>query len=463
MSNDSNKNEFRNSNEKAKLIEGPIGKTLIRLTIPMIIGIMGMVIFHLVDTFFIGQLGTEQLAAMGFIFPVIFLISSIAMGIGIGVSSVISRAIGEGDWHKVQRLTTDSLGLSLLIVIGFVSIGILTIEPLFKLLGAAPKILSHIKKYMTIWYPGVIFVIVPMVGNNAIRATGDTKTPAMIMIVAVIANLTLDPLLIFGIGPFPRLELEGAAIATVFARAITLIVAIKILYFRDKMITLVKPNLKQVLNSWKKVLYVGLPNAGTNIIVPFSMGVVTRLVATHGAEAVAALGVGSRIDALALTVIMALGSVLAPFVGQNWGASKHDRVKVAVKYSQGFSLVWGALIFLLFVIFAQPIARLFNDNTDVIAYIVIYLMVVSISYSVFGILILSSAAFNALNKPMPSAFLSLFRMIALYIPLAHLGSHLWQVTGIFLAGCVANLLSGIAAFFWLKRFLSRSATHISPS
>jgi putative MATE family efflux protein len=230
-------------NGKPKLIDGPVGKTLLNLTIPMVIGIMGIVAFNLVDTYFVGQLGTTELAALSFTFPVVFVIGSIALGLSMGTSAVISRAIGEGDRHKVQRLTTDALMLSLVIVISFAVAGLFTIEPLFKLLGASAEILPLIKRYMTIWYPGMMFVVIPMVGNGAIRASGDTKTPSMIMMAAVVVNLVLDPLLIFGIGPFPRWELEGAAVATVIARAVTMVISIRVLHWREKMISLVPPPL----------------------------------------------------------------------------------------------------------------------------------------------------------------------------------------------------------------------------
>ena len=229
-----------------QLIEGPVGKTLIRLTLPMMIGIVGMVAFNLVDTFFVGRLGTLELAAMSFTFPVVLVVSSLARGLGVGTSAVISRIIGEGDQQKVRRITTDALLLSLIIVIAFVIAGLFTIEPLFRLLGADDSILPLIKQYMSIWYLGMPFVVIPMVGNNAIRATGDTKTPSLIMVGAILVNLVLDPLFIFGPGPFPRWELAGAAFATATARAAAMVISLLVLGRREKMITVVLPRLKDL-------------------------------------------------------------------------------------------------------------------------------------------------------------------------------------------------------------------------
>lgn len=441
------------SNSSPRLINGPVGHTLARLTLPMLIGILSIVAFNLMDTYFVGKLGTLELAAMSFTFPVVFVIGSIAHGLGVGAASVISRAIGEGDHHKVQRYTTDALTLTMIIVISFLIAGILTIEPLFRALGASPEILPLIKKYMTIWYPGVAFVIIPMVGNSAIRATGDTKTPGFIMVMSAMVNLILDPLLIFGIGFFPRLELEGAAIATVFARFISLLISIRILHFREKMLTLAIPTIKEGMESWKKILYIGLPAAGTNLITPISMGIITRFVAEYGPEAVAALGVSLRIEALSLTIIMALGSVLTPFAGQNWGAKKYDRLKLAIRYSQKFALIWGVLLIFIFIFLGEITAKLFSKNPVVTETITLYLFIVSLSYGFQSLLMLSGSVLNALNRPIPSAILSITRMIILYIPLAYIGSILFKIPGIFWAASVANIIAGIFAFLWLRKIL----------
>ena len=439
--------------KKAQLIEGPVAKTLFNMTLPMIVGMVGMVAFNLVDTFFVGQLGTKELAALSFTFPVVMVIGSLAMGIGIGASSVISQAIGRGDHNKVQRLTTDSLILSLLLVTFFVILGLMTIRPFFGLLGATPEIVSLIRQYMVIWYPGVLFLIIPMVGNNAIRATGDTKTPSAIMLVAVVVNVILDPLLIFGIGPFPMLGLAGAAIATVVARAITLAVALWVLYYRDGMITLELPPLKTVINSWKSILYIGLPAAGTRLLYPVAMGIIIALVSSYGHEAVAAFGVGTRIEFFALTVIFALSTVIGPFVGQNWGAGRHDRVKLGIKYSNVFSIIWGVAMFIILALAARPIALLFNDDPQVISIIILYLWIVPIGYALFGVFQISNITLNVLNKPGNAAVLMVIQMFGLYIPLAYLGSYLFGLKGIFFAAVLAYSLTGIASHFVLKRVL----------
>ena len=442
------------SGKKAMLVEGAVGKMLFRMAVPMVFGMLGIVVFNLADTFFVAQLGTPELAALSFTFPVVLVVGSIAMGLGVGVSAVISRAIGKGDHNRVQRLTTDSLVLALLIVVVAVILGIFTINPLFTQLGATPEIIALIRQYMTIWYLGAVFVIVPMVGNNAIRATGDTKTPGMIMVVAATINIILDPILIFGLGPFPMLGLKGAAIATVIARATTLIVALWVLIYRDKMVSFELPSYKTLLASWSPVLYIGLPAAGTKIIFPFAIGVVTRLLASYGPSAVAAFGVATRIEFFALIAVIALSTVVGPFVGQNWAANLYDRLELGMKYSTRFSMLWGVVLFVFLVVLARPLALLFSDDPGVVSTIVLYLWLVPISYGLQGVFQISTTALNVFHRPMHSAALTVVQMFVLYIPLTYIGSSLFGLKGIFAAIVAAYAFSGILSYLVLRRVMA---------
>jgi len=446
--------DINKSAKRPLLVEGPIGKLLFHLTIPMIFGLVGIVAFNLVDTFFVGQLGAAELAALSFTFPVVMVIGGLALGLGSGASAVISRAIGEADIPKVRRLTTDSLLLSVLIVGAVIVIGFLTIDPLFKALGATPELLPLIRQYMVIWYPGMIFVVIPMVGNNAIRATGDTKTPGLIMVVAAVANAIMDPLLIFGLGPFPRLELAGAAIATVIARAITLAVTLWVLGWRDRMITTTISSIRAVIDSWKSILYIGLPTAATRIIAPVSIGVVTRLLASYGPEAVAGFGVAARVEFFAMTVVVALATVVGPFVGQNIGAGRFDRINTGMKYSKRFSMVWGAGLLVVLAVSARWIASVFSDDPKVVSATALYLMIVPVAFGAHGVLHLSATALNVLRKPFHSAALLVLQMFVLYIPLAHLGSRLFGLPGIFGGIVIAFLIGGFCANLVLGRVLA---------
>jgi putative MATE family efflux protein len=441
--------------EIISLTEGPVIKVLIIKTIPMIIGMLAMISFALVDAYFVGRLGTRELAALGFTFPIVFFINGISLGLGTGASALISRAIGMKDTEKVKRLSSDTLMLTLIIVAIFIVIGIFSFDFLFRAMGVEDDVLPLVKAYMYYWYPGMIFVVIPMVGNSITRATGDTKTPSLIMIMAVVLNAIFDPIFIFGWGPIPRMELEGAAIAAVASRFVTLIVSLWILYYRDKMLTFHFPNLKEVWASWKSIMYIGLPSAGTNVIVPLAAGILTGLISTFGHEAVAAFGVASRIDAVALSAMMGLGSVLGPFIGQNLGAGNIDRLKAGIRVSNQFAMFWGLALAIIFFFTGSHFGGLFDKNPKVIEYITSYLKIVPIAYGFHGALLLIGVAFNVLNKPFYSASIMLTRMFGILVPLAYLGAHLLGIQGIFWAVIIANSSVGLFGFYFLKRHLAK--------
>ncbi len=443
---------------KPELTEGQVPIQLLRLTLPMIWGVLSVLAFSLADTYFVAQLGTKELAAMSFTFPVVTILGSIAMGLATGTSSVIARVIGRGEQQQVQRLTTDSLLLSLLIVSILASLGLITINPLFATLGAELDILTLIRDYMNIWYLGMVFLVVPMVGNSVIRASGNTVLPSLIMTLAAGVNILVDPLLIFGWGPFPALGLKGAAMATVISRASTLVASLAFLHFHERLLLFSFPSLKGMVTSWRSLLSVGLPAAATNLISPLAVSFVTSLMAQYGAEAVAGFGLASRLEALALIVPLALSASIGPFVGQNWGAQQYGRVKRAVKVSFWFCLSWGSLVAVLLVTAAPEIAVWFDSDPGVVASATVYLTLVPISYGALGIVFTASSAFNALGQPLPALGMSLSRLLLLYVPLAYLGSWLFGISGIFAAACLSNGIVGLGAWFWHSRW-----SHLIPS
>ncbi|NCC51285.1 MAG: MATE family efflux transporter [Spartobacteria bacterium] len=438
------------------LTEGPVVRQLARMTVPMIGGMFSMLAFNLTDTWFVSRLGTVPLAAMSFTFPVVMLITSVALGLGLGVSSCISRAIGGGDHHRVQRLATDSMFLAVIIVGIFSIAGLLSIEPVFTLLGAKPHMIPMIRAYMTIWYSCVAVMIIPMVGNNAIRATGDTLTPGLIMITAALLNVILDPIMIFGWWGFPRMELQGAALATVTSRGITLLLSLSILQWRYHMIAWTLPSPGAIWRSWKSILHIGLPAAGTSLLTPVASAIITRMAAQYGVAAVAAMGAGMRIEHFSYIVPMAMGSTLIPFIGQNWGAYRKDRIAEAWRKTNIFSILYSIVFLVAAWLGAGYIAGFFSDDPAVTVIIARYMKIAFIGSCFIHIVVHTGFAFNAVAHPLAATALMGSRLLLFMLPLAFLGSHLFGLYGIFWGVVLANTLAGLLAITWFSRFL-RSA------
>ena len=438
-------------NESApRLTQGSVGGHLVGMTTPVLFGIFTMMLQNFIDAWFIGQVGDRELAALAFAFPVIMVVTSVAIGLGAGTSSVVARAIGSGNLRRARRLTTDSLILTFIVTISIAVLGLLTIEPLFRLLGVPAEMMPLVRSYMQILYMGVPFVVVGMVGMASMRATGDTRLPSMLMVIASIINIILAPILIFGIGPVPRMELEGAAWAAVLARGLIFAGTIYLMRSRLQMLTFNKPDPDELKKSWSDILHVGIPAAATNAIIPIATGVITAMLARYGPEVVAGFGVASRVESLTLVMFYALSAIIGPFVGQNVAANKSGRIYQALWLCSAFCLGFGLLVAVLLAFGSEFVASLFSQNPAVTDIAELYLWIAPISYGAYGMVMVMNASFNGMGKPMPAVAISVARMALLYIPLALIGQWFWGIIGIFVAYSVANVLSGILAYAWAR-------------
>ncbi len=430
------------------------------MSIPMIAGILAIMSMNIVDTFYIAQLGTEPLAAMSFTMPVTSILLSIAFGIGIGASSVISRAIGAQQMLLVQAYTSNALIIALVVAIVFAVNGYLFMDTIFKILGAPPHLMPAIHEFMDIWFMGSFVVVIPMVGNSAIRAAGNTKLPALVMISVAIVNMILDPILIFGLFGFPELGLAGAAISTVISYGIALVIGLYFLIYKFNFLN-AQACLRKMRESWQAILRIAFPATGTNLIAPLSVALTTWFVANYSPEAVAGFGVASRIESLFLVVIMGLSSVMGPFVGQNWGAKNYARVFSGIFISLRFMVYWGLMAALVLWFFAESIAGLFSDDQAVIHSASYYLRILPFSYLFLGgIMVLSSMA-NGMGRPLPSLIMSFCRLIGLYIPFILIFTSTYALTGVYLAAALANILVGAGGYLWYSRIRRNYQTHLA--
>lgn len=437
------------------LTQGDIKKHLIRLTGPMIFGILGVTIFNLVDTYFVGLLGTNELAALSFTFPIILTFSSLTLGIGTGVTAVVSKAAGKSNPEELRALIFDSMLLAMICVILFIGTGFIILKPVLHLMKAEDELIPIIMQYMRIWMPGMVFVVFPMVGNGIIRALGDTKTPGIVMIIAGATNAVLDPMFIFGIGPFPELGVAGAAIATVIGRFITFGVMLYVLMKREKVLVLQKRKLNQMTGHWKEILTVAMPAGLSNIILPLGSGIITGMIAVYGVASVAGFGIAVKMEGFIILIANSLAAIIIPFAGQNIGAGKFDRVKNIFMYSGKFVLILQGSLFLILLATAPFLAGLFSEDAEVIRTASLYIRIVSVAYGAKGIILISSSLLNVMRRPLFAAAVNVAQMFVLFVPMALLGNLWFGMNGIFIALTFSLFIAGIAAWFLAKRRLEK--------
>jgi len=422
-----------------------------RMAAPMVLALFALMGFNLADTWFVAQLGAPQLAAMSFTFPVVLTLTAVGIGLMAGTSAVLARHIGAGDERQVKRLAWDALALSDALGLMLAVLGLATIEPLFRILGASPDILVLIERYMRIWYLNLPIILPSMAAVGAIRATGDSAGQSAILVSASLANLILDPLLIFGLAGFPYLGIEGAATASLVARILALAPGYYVFQIRHGLGDAGMPRAHELRHSATALAAVAIPAAGTNAIIPLATGVVTALIAKEGGTAVAGFGAGTRIEGMSLILFYALSAVIGPIVGQNLGAGRARRSHSAVISSVRFCLLAGAVITASLWVLAAPLAGLFSAEPAVIAIGVSYLRIMPLGFGPEGCVMVVNAAFNAAARPLLATAISLARVFVLQIPLALVGWWLGGISGIFFGLLAGNILAALLAMaMWSK-------------
>ena len=441
----------------ALLVKDRVSSTVIRMAVPMLAGTFAMNAYNLVDTWFVSRLGTNALAAMSFTFPVVMLLGFIMRGLGTGAMTVVAHALGRGKQKTAARITTHAAFLSSSVALALTVIGLLTIKPVFMRLGAEGQTLALTQQYMSIWYYGLVPRVLHMMFADVIIGTGHTKAVSFLMVFGTVLNFILDPIMIFGLWGFPSMGIRGAALATVISETIILIAVFLFVHRRYHLIVFASHSLGRIAASWRRILYIGVPTTLSSVLVPLSAMIVIKIVSGFGEAAVAAVGVASRIEMFAFMVPMTVGMSLVPFVAQNYGAGRFDRIKTVRKGAMLFALSFGFIIAAVFLFVARPLGKLFSSDPEVINILVRYIYITCFGYGFLEVHRYATFCFTGIHKPLFSASLTAIRVVVLMIPLAYFGARLFGINGIFWGRLLTDILSAVIGIIWTGRIIKKAA------
>ena len=448
----------------ATYTEGAIRDHVAKLSSVMILGFLAMTVGQLIEIFYIGKVGKAELAAVTFMFPISMSLNALTRGIGIGAATLIAQSMGAGDREQTAMTVTHCYILVLIFTIAVSLVGQFGASYLFILLGASDQVLVLATHYAKIWLIGFPMMGLAMVSNGLIRSFGNPTFPGFIMTIAPVVQVIVGPFLIFGWAGLPMLGLEGAAWAFVLGAIAQVLLAAYWYFLRERLFRLSNGRFLASFNkSAVGILQVGIPAAASNMIQPLSMGVVTWLLAGFGTTVVAAFGVASRIESVVGMVVIGISTSVVPLVGQNWGARKFERVHEALNTCYAACLIWGLLAATIMWFGAGYFVNFVNDDPGLVDVAVTFLHIIPFSIGFMGLIVVSTHAFNALRRPMPALFLSVARLLIVYIPLALLGSHFFGYIGVFAATAITNVLVGIVAVVWNRRTLSREQELLSEA
>jgi putative MATE family efflux protein len=426
-----------------------LARQLYHMTWPMLFGVLSLMTFQLTDSAFVGQLGRDPLAALGFTVPMQQLVSGMYVGLGIATTAIISRTLGHGDNLRAQRLgglvvtIGASLALILCLSVWLLQTGIL------NFLGAEDQLRPAIREYWVPWLMSAWLGALLYFGYAVCRANGDTKLPGYMMIATSLLNIALDPLYIFVFG----WGLPGAAWATITAFGIGALVVFPALVKRQWLrFDLLQLQLAKAIRQLGGIM---APAMVSQLMPPLSAMLATSLVAGFGSAAVAAWGLGTRLEFFSIVVVLALTMSMPPMIGRMLGAGELDNIRKLVRIAVRFVVVWQLLLGLVWLVASGLVATLFSRDGDVQDILLSYLLRVPLSYSGLGVCMLMVSINNALGLPMRALLISTLRLFACYLPLLWLGAQVSGLTGLMTGALIGNLAAGLLAYSLYRQGMTR--------
>ena len=445
------KNKIENYTNKRDLTTGSLSKGIWYLALPMIIGYMLQVTFNLVDMFWVGRLGPVALAAVAMSGVVTMILITLIVGVNIGTLALVSRFVGAKDMDSADNAAMQSL------IIGFVAsviigiIGFFLTPPMLKLLGARGDVLILGSGYIRIFYAGLAFVFFMFTISAILRGSGDSVTPTVILAIATGINIVLDPLMIFGIG-FPRMGINGAALATVFSFCIGGIIGLEVLLKGRSHIHLNLRRFKIDFDIIRRIFKIGIPASAQMTMRGFMGAVLMAIVASFGTFAIAAYGVGLRLTMIVMMPGFGFAMAAATMVGQNLGAGHPERGEKSAWLATSYYFIFMVFCAAAFITFARELISIFNKSPEVVQLGIGFLRITSWSFLFipFG-LVIGRAIMGAGDTvpPMIITLISLwfFQIPAAYILAKPLG---FGLNGVWYAILAASVLQAVLTTCWFK-------------
>lgn len=431
--------------ENAKLTRGSIPGHLVSQTLPGIIGVAAMMSIGIIDAYYIGQLGSTELAAVSFIFPINVALASLGVGVMVGISSVVARALGEGDARKAAQRA--NFGMAMAVAFGAVVGALLYAlhEPLFRLMNASEEHLPLIESYILPYSIGFPLLVANMAMSGALRGQGEARRTSAINITYAAVNWVLNPILITGAGGFEGFGMAGSAYATVASWIVGMLVALRLM--RGTLLPIDFSLIRETppIDPARAILRVAGPAAMSNAINPIGLSILTALAALESADAVAGFGAAARVQSFAMVPLLALSGSIGAIVGQNWGAQQYERARQAALYAAMFCIGWGLAMAIVLVLAGGSLARLFSEDPAVVREFGRYLGIAAWGYAGFGLLIVGNGALNAIDRSSFALLQSCARVFLVMLPFAWFLRGSWGADAIYSAELAANLFGGAVA------------------
>ena len=450
------------SQSELDLTDGSIPRSLFFLSLPIVITNLLQVGYNLADTFWLGRYSTEALAAISLGFPLVYLFISLGLGLTVAGSVLVAQHTGADQSEQAEYAASQTVVFTLLAGIILGTIGFQFVADLLGVFGAEPVVLGLATDYMEVISLGLPFLFGFTVFIALMRGAGDTVTPMLVMFGTVVLNVALDPLLIFGVGPLPELGVEGAAIATVFARGSAMVVGLWLMLRGAHGIQIHLRQMIPDLAYSRKLLRIGVPASVENTGRAISVNAVLVIVTLFSTPVVAAFGVGIRVFSMIFMPAIAIDRGVEAMTGQNIGAGRQDRVVATNRFAAKTSFLLLSALGVVTFLFAPEIIRVFDDSPAVVAEGATFLRWIAPTFGFVGVLRAYSGGFRGAGKTLTAAAIAVVLFGFIRLPIAYVASQglvpidAWffatpNPTGIWFAFAVSGIIAAVVAAGWFER------------
>ncbi len=442
------------SSENEYMKTKPIMSLLISMSVPMMLSMLCQSLYNIVDSIYVSRLGTDALTAVSLAYPLQNAVLSVAVGIGVGISSVISIYLGSGNHEKANRAATLGLVLNFFHCILFVIFGLIVTTPFLELFTNDPTILSEAESYTRIVLLISFGQLFQITFEKIFQGIGKMKITMIILIFGCLVNIILDPILIFGLLGFPAMGVSGAAIATVIGQIAAFLLYVVVYLKKDFAIKISPKYLKPDFALIKQIYSVGIPSSIMLLLPSILVSILNGILSAFSATYVAVLGVYFKLQTFIYMPASGLVQGMRPIIGYNYGAGKSDRVKLTVRYSLAVTAVIMLLGTVLSLFIPRQILSIFSADAELMSAGITALRVISLGFIVSSLGLIYSGTFEALGSGRNSLIISLLRQFVITIPLSFVLSKISIIgpVGVWISFPVGEVIASITAFFLLKKF-----------
>lgn len=439
------------SRDEFDLTSGGVAKPLFYLSLPIVVTNLLQTAYNLVDTFWLGRYSDESLAAISFAFPLVFLLISLGMGLAVAGSVLVAQNTGANKPREAEYAASQVTVFSL---VGSVVLGgaaYFVVDDFLALTGASAAVVGLATSYMRVISLGLVFMFGFFTFIFLMRGYGDTITPMLVMFGSVVVNIALDPFLIFGWGPFPRLGIQGAAIATIFSRSLAMFVGLFIMLYMSYGVQINARDMVPDPSFFKKILRIGGPASLETTGRAVSINALLFIVGMFADPVAAAFGIGARVFSVIFLPAAAVAQGVETMTGQNIGAGKPDRVERTNNIAAATMFVVLAVMGAFTWFFAAPVISVFTDSQEIIREGVIFMRYVAPTFGFLGVMRAYIGGIRGTGKTLTAATISVLIVGLARLLIAFFGALEMGSSGIWLSFAVSNVIGAVVAYLWFRR------------